>query len=39
LGHDTLAGLLSVERRQQTIAMLADGPLTLRALAEGVGDA
>jgi predicted transcriptional regulator len=36
LDSATLADLLSVERRQQTIDILADGPLTLRALAEGI---
>lgn len=36
LDSATLADLLSVERRQQTIEMLTDGPLTLRALAEGI---
>lgn len=36
LDSAALADLLSVERRQQTLDLLADGPLTLRELAEAV---
>jgi len=38
LASTELAHLLAVERQQQTIAALAGGPLTVRALAERLAD-